>query len=96
MIIHDSYVDDVIHSCETVSEACEKVTDTSKILKVGGFQIKQWVVSGDHDKMKDGKVVDAEMEKVLGMRWEPKKDQFISKVSLTSLRNTRKFILSLT
>ena len=96
MIIHDSYVDDVIHSCETVSEACKKITDTSKILKVGGFQIKQWVVSGDHDKRKDGKVVDAEMEKVLGMRWEPKKDQFISKVRLTSLRNTRKFILSLT
>ncbi|KAK3881885.1 hypothetical protein Pcinc_013710 [Petrolisthes cinctipes] len=90
MLIHDSYVDDVIHSCDTVSEALRKLTDTGEILKVGGFQIKQWVISGDHDKVDDKKLVDTEMEKVLGMRWEPKKDQFIFKVSINFSKKYKK------
>ncbi|KAK3896107.1 hypothetical protein Pcinc_000205 [Petrolisthes cinctipes] len=90
MLIHDSYVDDVIHSCDTVSEALRKLTDTGEILKVGGFQIKQWVISGDHDKVYDKKLVDTEMEKVLGMRWEPKKDQFIFKVSINFSKKYKK------
>ena len=35
MLINDLYVDDVIHSCETISEALRKITATDKILKAG-------------------------------------------------------------
>ncbi|XP_045104195.1 uncharacterized protein LOC123499782 [Portunus trituberculatus] len=76
MIINDSYVDDILHSCETISETYSKINATDEILKEGGFQIKQWVISGHHDMTEDVKVIDTEVEKVLGMIWEPKEDQF--------------------
>ena len=55
------------HKEERTEEYCEILEKKEYIL--------HFFVSGDHDKMKDGKIVDAEMEKVLGMRREPKKDQ---------------------
>lgn len=82
MIIKDSYVDDILHSCETVSEALSKINATDEILKVGGFQMKQWVVSCDLGTTQDLKVIDTEVEKVLGMIWEPKEDQFSFKVRI--------------
>ncbi|XP_045104356.1 uncharacterized protein LOC123517398 [Portunus trituberculatus] len=82
MIINDSYVDDILHSCETISETYSKINATDEILKEGGFQIKQWVISGHHDMTEDVKVIDTEVEKVLGMIWEPKEDQFSFKVRI--------------
>ena len=82
MIINNSYVDDIIHSCESTVEALEKITTTEEILKVGGFQMKQWVFAGSHDMTEDSKIIDTEVEKVLRMIWEPKKDQFSYKVRI--------------
>ena len=83
MIINNSYVDDILHSCENTAEAHEKMTTIEEILKEGGFQIKQWVISGSHVKTEDSlKIIDTEVEKVLGMIWEPKKDQFSYKVRI--------------
>lgn len=82
MIINDSYVDDILHSCETISEAYSKINATDEILQEGGFQIKHWVISGHHDMTEDVKVFDTEIEKVLGMTWEPKEDQFSFKVKI--------------
>ena len=62
MLINDSYVDDVIHSCETISEALRNITATDKILKADGFQMKQWVVSGDHTS-ENARVMDAKTGK---------------------------------
>lgn len=72
MIMGDSYVDDILHSCETMSEAVGKINATEEILKAGGFHIKHWVISGHHSITEEMRVTDTEMEKVLGMMWEPK------------------------
>ena len=53
MIINNSYVDDILHSCESAEEALERMTTTEEILKRGGFQMKQWVMSGRHDITQD-------------------------------------------
>lgn len=82
MIINNSYVDDILHSCGSTVEALEKITTTERILERGGFKMKQWVVSGSHDITEDSKIIDTEFEKVLGMVWEPKKDQFSYKVRI--------------
>lgn len=82
MIMGDSYVDDILHSCETRSEAVSKINATEEILKAGGFHIKQWVISGHHGITEEVKVIDTEIEKVLGMMWEPKEDQFSFKVRI--------------
>lgn len=71
MIIKDSYVDDILHSCETVSEAFSKIASTDKILEVGGFQIKQWAVSGNHSMAEDVKVTDNEAEKLQNTKERP-------------------------
>ncbi len=53
MIINNSYVDDILHSCENTVEAFEKIRTTEEILKVGRFQMKQWVISGTHNVIED-------------------------------------------
>ncbi|XP_071537731.1 uncharacterized protein [Panulirus ornatus] len=63
---------------------------TEEILKRGGFQMKQWVMSGSHDMTEDSKIIDTEVEKVLGMIWEPKKDQCSYKVSINICTKRKK------
>lgn len=82
MIIDNSYVDDIIHSCGSKKEALEKIATAEDILSVGGFYMKQWVISGNHDTTGDSKIIDTDVEKVLGMIWEPKEDQFSYKVRI--------------
>ncbi|XP_071519122.1 uncharacterized protein [Panulirus ornatus] len=82
MIINNSYVDDILHSCESAEEALERLKTTEEILKGGGFQMKQWVMSGSHEMTEDSKIIATEVEKVLEMIWEPKKDQFSYKVRI--------------
>ncbi|XP_071519109.1 uncharacterized protein [Panulirus ornatus] len=76
MIINNSYVDDILHSCESAEETLERMKTTEEFLKRGGFQTKQWVMSGSHDMTEVPKIIATEVGKVLGMIWEPKKDQF--------------------
>ena len=42
IIERDRYVDDLIHSCPSVSGGLQRIEDIEKILKTGGFQIKEW------------------------------------------------------
>ncbi|XP_071519126.1 uncharacterized protein [Panulirus ornatus] len=91
MIINNSYVDDILHSCESAEEALERMKTTEEILKRGGFQMKQWVMSGSHDMTEDSKIIATEVEKVLGMIWEPKKDQFSYKVKINFSTKRKKF-----
>ncbi|XP_071519114.1 uncharacterized protein [Panulirus ornatus] len=80
LIINNSYVDEILHSCESAEEALERMKTTEEILKRGGFKMKQWVMSGSHDMTEDSKIIPPEVKKVLRMIWEPKKDQFSYKV----------------
>jgi hypothetical protein len=42
IIERDRYVDDLIHSCPSVSDGLQRIEDIEKILKTGGFRIKEW------------------------------------------------------
>ena len=47
IIKRDRYVDDLIHSCPSVSDAFQRITDVEKILSTGSFKIKKWHCSSD-------------------------------------------------
>ena len=47
IIERDRYVDDLIHSCPSVSDAFQRITDVQKILSTGSFKIKEWHCSPD-------------------------------------------------
>ena len=42
IIERDRYVDDLIHSCPSVNDGLQRIEDIEKILKTGGFRIKEW------------------------------------------------------
>jgi hypothetical protein len=45
IIERDRYVDDLIHSCPSISDAFKRITDIEKILGTGSFRIKEWQCS---------------------------------------------------
>ena len=47
IIERDRYVDDLIHSCPSVSDAFQRITDVEKILRTCSFQIKDWHCSSE-------------------------------------------------
>ena len=47
IIERDRYVQDLIHSCPSVSDAFQRITDVEKILSTGSFQIKEWHSSSE-------------------------------------------------
>lgn len=47
IIERNRYVDDLIHSCPSVSDAFQRITDVEKILSTGSFQIKEWHCSSE-------------------------------------------------
>ena len=47
IIERDKYVDDLIHSCPSVSDAFQRITDVERILSTGSFQIKEWHCSSE-------------------------------------------------
>ena len=79
MIMENSYVDDLIKSVPSVSEAMTLAENVQCILEKGGFKIKQWIVSGDNDieLQSNCKFLHVEKEKILGMCWVPRQDYFI-------------------
>lgn len=83
-IISNSYVDDILISLPRVSEAKEFIQQTEELLSYGGFQIKHWVISGEHEEqnLQTWNVLDSKEEKILGLIWCPKGDHFTFKMRL--------------
>ena len=77
IIIHDSYVDDILGGGETIGEAKEITTEADKILEQGNFHIKKWIIKG----IKDPEIENDTM-KVLGMRWNFILDVFFFEITL--------------
>lgn len=78
----DSYVDDILTSLPTDSEAKKFIEETEELLSCGGFRIKHWIISGNHEgrDLQAVNVLDSEEEKVLGLIWVPKGDHFSFKM----------------
>ena len=88
IIAEDSYVDDIISSVNSRDCAMERINEIDYVLRLGGFQIKYWVLSGEGDDS-IAKVLNTDQEKVLGLGWKPKQNIFSFKVKLNFSKKTR-------
>ena len=80
VITRNSYVDDILKSVPTLTEAKRLIHEIESILLDGGFKIKHWVISATDGEV-DVDYADVNMVKlsegtVLGMIWNPKDDVF--------------------
>ena len=83
VIKNSSYVDDILTSESSVENAFQLARDIDHVLGNGGFRIKHWIISGNHDKTVNGiKLLNTDTEKVLGLVWRPQEDIFTFKVLL--------------
>nr|XP_027216210.1 uncharacterized protein LOC113808903 [Penaeus vannamei] len=82
VIIGDSYMDDIIHSADNIDDAIECMNDIEYILKQGSFHIKKWVMNGNPHTENDINLLNTEGEKVLGIMWNPERDEMWFKTNL--------------
>ena len=71
-----SYVDDLLSSCRSASEAETLTSSTEQILAKGNFTVKFWIYSGCDVQEGEGKV------KVLGVCWKPLDDRLVFGLSV--------------
>ena len=65
-----------MYSTDTKSEAYKLIRDAEKILSFGNFKIKHWIVLGINTDVSDINLHSSEKEKILGIVWIPKEDEF--------------------
>jgi recombinational DNA repair ATPase RecF len=83
-ITENSYVDDIVDSFCDESTATEVIQKSNEILAKGGFRIKEWTVSSypDHESvMKLGQDSKETQSRVLGVGWNPSKDDLQFEIS---------------
>ena len=92
-IIENHYVDDYLDSMNTEEEVIERVKQITEIHKRGGFEIRNWISNsdkvckaiskqgGDKEIIKNLQVDEEQTEKVLGMFWDTKSDEFFFKIN---------------
>ena len=82
MIVKNTYVDDLLGSVDSRDEAEDLMDRIERVLDKGGFHVKQWIMSG----ATDGNIYmtrrSTEIEKVLGLIWNPDTDKFVFKLNL--------------
>ena len=81
MIMDNTYVDDILHSTDSVDRAFNLIRDTEEILSLGSFHVKYWVISGCYESH-DVNVMESNCEKILGLKWKPKEDYFFFTVNV--------------
>ena len=78
VIKRNSFVDDLLKSVKNRKIAQRLIREIEEILNDGGFKIKHWIISGEHEDSVDEddgvKIVDVEEGGVLGMLWKPRSD----------------------
>ena len=91
IIMNNSYVDDILHSTDSVSKAQLVAKEINTVLAEGHFFVKQWTFSGQdrHPNLENLRITDGE-ERVLGMTWEPRGDVFKCKAHLNFSRRIKK------
>ena len=86
IILTNTYMDDIIESVDTESKAKQLTDDIENLLEQGGFKLKEWIYSGIQSNKNDEQVVSEShttTEKVLGVVWTPRTDEFTFKVQMT-------------
>ena len=93
IIQNNTYMDDIIESKDNITIAHELSQDIEKAIIKGGFQVKEWIFSGDISKQEETIMVQkphTSTEKILGIKWSPCEDQlyFEVKIKFSSKRKT--------
>ncbi|XP_066029071.1 uncharacterized protein [Pocillopora verrucosa] len=86
IILTNTYMDDIIESVDTESKAKQLTDDIENLLEQGGFKLKEWIYSGIQSNKNDEQVViesHTTTERVLGVVWTPRTDEFTFKVQMT-------------
>lgn len=90
MIINNTYVDDILYSTNTKTEAYDLIRDAEKVLSSGNFKIKHWIVSGVNTEVSNVNLYYSDKEKILGLIWNPEEDYFTYKVKVNFSEKQRK------
>ena len=77
LIEENTYMNDMIKSVDTLSEAFTLITDTETVLREGNFHIKYWMVSSEGSHLEDINILDVNNAKVLGLQWLPSRDDYV-------------------
>ncbi|XP_017491335.1 PREDICTED: uncharacterized protein LOC108379490, partial [Rhagoletis zephyria] len=88
-ILSSFYVDNFLTSCTAVSEAVTLVNNVSTILSAGCFKLRKWNSNraavleqiGESASVTE-RTIDTPIATVLGLRWDPTRDELLFKVSL--------------
>ena len=86
VILNNTYMDDIIESVNNQKKAKQIIDDIEKLLGKGGFKLKEWTYSEDRSSRHEPKIPmepSTATEKVLGVVWDPIKDNFHFKVKLS-------------
>ena len=85
IIIQNSYMDDIIDSVENKRRAVKITDEIENILETEGFKIKGWIFSNDpvcQEKTAIPNETCSSPEKVLGVIWNPTKDNLCFEAKL--------------
>ncbi|XP_071578245.1 uncharacterized protein [Temnothorax nylanderi] len=108
VIENDTYMDDiliahlVVFRAKTKAKVMKLKKDLTEVLAKGGFQLHKWntnIATSDKDMYDQSEAVDISKEaesKLLGILWNPSRDTFHYKVSLSDCetRVTKRAVLS--
>ena len=86
VILNNIYMDDIIERVETREKAKQITGDIEKLLDKGGFKLKEWTYSGHRSSGNKTKIAmepSAATEKMLGVVWDPIRDNSQFKVKLS-------------
>ncbi|XP_068229330.1 uncharacterized protein [Palaemon carinicauda] len=90
IIDRNTYVDDIIFSCEDVNKAKKLMGNMNLVLNEGGFKIKHWIMSNNETLDNELKLLYAGEEKVLSLHWIPRKDIFFFKIKVDFNRSKKR------
>ena len=96
-----TYMDDICESVDTKQEARELTDNIDKVLKTGGFSVKEWICNEtlkdnvNSTEEKEMNLYKGDGEKVLGTVWNFKTDKFHFRVAadLLKLENSLRQVL---
>ena len=92
VLTNNVYMDDICDSVDAVQEARKLTTDIDKVLKTGGFKVKEWISNEmlkekeNSDQEKEMNLFQGNEEKVLGTLWNFRTDEFYFRVRTELLK----------
>ncbi|XP_058810258.1 uncharacterized protein LOC131675343 [Phymastichus coffea] len=99
---NDFYMDDLLTGTDTLEAALELKQQLTDLLKLAGFKLHKWasnepsLASQSGVKSDNDTLLDDQLKKLLGIRWNPKTDsiKYLIKPSLVENSITKRAILS--